>query len=202
MLLDLFSQELPKNILPFDGETLYCGIVLSVEEQKFYYNAFLKNIDWKNDEAIIFGKRIITKRKVAWYGLEEFTYTYSKITKTAQLFTKELLQLKAIVEKESGETYNSCLLNLYHSGEEGMAYHSDGEKMLKKNGAIASLSLGVTRKFSFKHKDSKQRIDINLENGSLLVMKGETQTNWLHRLPPTKKIKIPRINLTFRTIDL
>jgi alkylated DNA repair dioxygenase AlkB len=202
MLLDLFSQELPKNILPFDGETLYCGIVLSVEEQKFYYNAFLKNIDWKNDEAIIFGKRIITKRKVAWYGLEEFTYTYSKITKTAQLFTKELLQLKAIVEKESGETYNSCLLNLYHSGEEGMAYHSDGEKMLKKNGAIASLSLGVTRKFSFKHKDSKQRIDINLENGSLLVMKGETQTNWLHRLPPTKKIKTPRINLTFRTIDL
>ena len=202
MLLDLFSQELPKNILPFDGETLYYGIVLSVEEQKFYYNAFLKNIDWKNDEAIIFGKRIITKRKVAWYGLEEFTYTYSKITKTAQLFTKELLQLKAIVEKESGVTYNSCLLNLYHSGEEGMAYHSDGEKMLKKNGAIASLSLGVTRKFSFKHKDSKQRIDINLENGSLLVMKGETQTNWLHRLPPTKKIKTPRINLTFRTIDL
>jgi alkylated DNA repair dioxygenase AlkB len=200
MLLDLFSQELPKNILPFDGETLYYGIVLSVEEQKFYYNAFLKNIDWKNDEAIIFGKRIITKRKVAWYGLEEFTYTYSKITKTAQLFTKELLQLKAIVEKESGETYNSCLLNLYHSGEEGMAYHSDGEKMLKKNGAIASVSLGADRKFSFKHKENKQRIDTVLENGSLLVMKENTQDYWLHTLPTTKKVTTPRINLTFRTI--
>jgi alkylated DNA repair dioxygenase AlkB len=83
-----------------------------------------------------------------------------------------------------------------------MAYHSDGEKMLKKNGAIASLSLGANRKFSFKHKDSKQRVDINLENGSLLVMKGKTQTHWLHRLPPTKKVNTPRINLTFRTIEL
>lgn len=200
MLLDLFSQELPKNILPLDGEALYYGIILSKEEQIFYFRVLLETIDWKNDEAIIFGKRIVTKRKVAWYGLEEFSYTYSKITKTAKIFTEELLQLKDIVEKESGETYNSCLLNLYHSGEEGMAYHADGEKMLKKNGAIASISLGVDRKFSFKHKETKQRVDITLEKGSLLVMKRETQTNWLHRLPPTKKVKTPRINLTFRTV--
>ena len=83
-----------------------------------------------------------------------------------------------------------------------MGYHADGEKMLKKNGAIASLSLGVTRKFSFKHKESKQRIDVLLENGSLLVMKEGTQTNWLHRLPPTTKVSTPRINLTFRTVEL
>ena len=200
--MDLFSQDLPKNILPFDGETLYHGIILNTSQQELFFKKLLETIDWKNDEAIIFGKRIITKRKVAWYGLKEYSYTYSKITKKAHLFTKELLELKAIVEKESGETYNSCLLNLYHSGEEGMAYHSDGEKMLKKNGAIASLSLGANRKFSFKHKDSKQRVDINLENGSLLVMKGKTQTHWLHRLPPTKKVNTPRINLTFRTIEL
>ena len=159
--MDLFSQDLPKNILPFDGETLYHGIILNTSQQELFFKKLLETIDWKNDEAIIFGKRIITKRKVAWYGLKEYSYTYSKITKKAHLFTKELLELKAIVEKESGETYNSCLLNLYHSGEEGMAYHSDGEKMLKKNGAIASLSLGANRKFSFKHKDSKQRVDIN-----------------------------------------
>ena len=200
--MDLFSNSMVTNILPYDGITNYHGIILDTSQQEYYYKKFLDTIDWNRDEAIIFGKRIITKRKVAWYGLEEFSYTYSKITKTAKLFTKELLDLKAIVEKESGETYNSCLLNLYHSGEEGMGYHSDGEKMLEKNGAIASLSLGATRKFSFKHKDSKQRIDINLENGSLLVMKGETQTHWLHRLPPTKKVKTPRINLTFRTIEL
>ena len=200
--MDLFSTDKITNILPFDGTTNYHGKVLSNLQCDFYYHKFLENIKWKNDEAIIFGKLIITKRKVAWYGESEFSYTYSKVTKKANLWTKELLALKKIIEKESGETYNSCLLNLYHSGEEGMAWHSDGEKMLKKNGAIASVSLGAERKFSFKHKDTKQKIDIILERGSLLVMKEGTQTNWLHRLPPTKKVSSPRINLTFRTIKL
>ena len=200
--MDLFSSEKIKNVLPFDGITNYHGIILDQDQCAFFYQKLIDTIQFKNDEAIIFGKKIITKRKVAWYGSAAFSYTYSKITKTAILFTKELLALKAIVEKESGETYNSCLLNLYHSGEEGMGYHSDGEKMLKKNGAIASLSLGVARKFSFKHKENKQRIDLILENGSLLVMKEATQTNWLHRLPPTKKVNVPRINLTFRTVEL
>ena len=200
--MDLFSSEKIKNVLPFDGITNYHGIILDQEQCAFFYQKLIDTIQFKNDEAIIFGKKIITKRKVAWYGSAAFSYTYSKITKTAILFTKELLALKEIVEKESGETYNSCLLNLYHSGEEGMGYHSDGEKMLKKNGAIASLSLGVARKFSFKHRENKQRIDLILENGSLLVMKEATQTNWLHRLPPTKKVNVPRINLTFRTVEL
>ncbi|WP_438976725.1 alpha-ketoglutarate-dependent dioxygenase AlkB family protein [Polaribacter sp.] len=200
--MDLFSSEKIQNILPFNGITNYHGKILNKTQRDFYYNSLLENINWKNDEAIIFGKLIVTKRKVAWYGDSEYDYTYSRITKKANLWTKELLALKEIVEKESNETYNSCLLNLYHSGEEGMAYHSDGEKMLKKNGAIASLSLGAERKFSFKHKKNKQRIDVFLENGSLLVMKEGTQTNWLHRLPPTKKVNSPRINLTFRTIEL
>ena len=200
--MDLFSSEKTVNILPFDGVTNYHGIILSKGQCDFYYQELLHKINWKNDEAIIFGKRITTKRKVAWYGESEYSYTYSKVTKTANLWIKELLDLKEIVEQESKETYNSCLLNLYHSGEEGMAYHSDGEKMLKKNGAIASLSLGAERKFSFKHKHNKQRIDIILERGSLLVMKEDTQTNWLHRLPPTKKVNSPRINLTFRKIEL
>ncbi|WP_296637431.1 alpha-ketoglutarate-dependent dioxygenase AlkB [Polaribacter sp.] len=200
--MDLFSSEKIKNILPFDGVTNYHGVVLNNEQCNFYYNELMQKINWKNDEAIIFGKRIITKRKVAWYGESEYSYTYSKVTKKANLWIPELLELKALVEKESNEAYNSCLLNLYSSGEEGMGYHSDGEKMMKKEGAIASLSLGAERKFSFKHKENKQRIDVHLERGSLLVMKGTTQTNWLHRLPPTKKVNSPRINLTFRTIEL
>lgn len=200
--MDLFSSDNITNILPFDGVTNYHGVILDKEKADFYYQQLLEHINWKNDEAIIFGKKIITKRKVAWYGESEYSYTYSKVTKTANIFTKELLELKEIIEKESGETYNSCLLNMYHSGDEGMAYHSDGEKMLKKNGAIASLSLGAERKFSFKHKESKQRIDVILERGSLLVMKKDTQSNWQHRLPPTKKVNSPRINLTFRTVEI
>ncbi|HAI79839.1 MAG TPA: alpha-ketoglutarate-dependent dioxygenase AlkB, partial [Chryseobacterium sp.] len=99
------------------------------------------------------------------------------------------------------EKFNSCLLNLYHNGDEGMAYHSDAEKDLKKNGAIASLSLGAERKFSFKHKVTGEKVELVLEHGSLLVMRDETQSYWLHRLPPTKRVTAPRVNLTFRTIQ-
>lgn len=200
--MDLFNTSSIRNILPCDGIANYHGKVLNDTLSRYYFQLLLENIAWKNDEAIIFGKHIVTKRKVAWYGDKAFMYEYSNISKQALIWSEELLFLKTIVEKESNETYNSCLLNLYHSGDEGMAWHSDGEKTLKKNGAIASLTLGAERKFSFKHKTSKEKIDILLERGSLLVMKGTTQTNWLHRLPPTKKVHTPRINLTFRTIVL
>jgi alkylated DNA repair dioxygenase AlkB len=200
--MDLFNQDSKQNILPYDGITEYYGKILSEKQCHDYYHSLLNDIQWKQDEAIIFGKLIKTKRKVAWYGNQPFNYTYSNTTKQALAWTDELLALKEIIEKKSGVTYNSCLLNLYHSGEEGMAWHSDGEKMLKKNGEIASLTLGAERKFSFKHKNTKQRVDIVLERGSLLVMRDTTQTHWLHRLPPTKKVQSPRINLTFRTIVL
>ncbi len=201
--MDLFSQftDFPHNLLPKDGTVNYYGLVLSSVKAEAYYNTLLDSIEWKNDEAIIFGKQIFTKRKVAWYAKKPFEYSYSNSTKTALLFTKELLELKELVEKKTNETYNSCLLNLYHDGSEGMAWHSDGEKDLKVHGAIASLSLGAERKFGFKHKATKETVYKVLEHGSLLVMKDETQTHWLHRLPPTKKIHRPRINLTFRTID-
>lgn len=189
-----------KNLLPNDGSVNYYGKLLNVEEATDYYNKLLKNIVWKNDVAIMFGKRIETKRKVAWHGEKPFNYTYSNNTKLALPWTKELIELKKIIEHKTDETFNSCLLNLYHDGSEGMAWHSDGEKDLKKDGAIASLSFGAERKFAFKHKKTKEVVSLVLENGSLLIMKDETQTHWLHRLPPTKKIFTPRVNLTFRTI--
>ena len=188
------------NLLPQDGTVNYYGKIFNQDQISFFYERLLESISWKNDEAIIFGKKIITKRKVAWYGEENFSYTYSKTTKQALPWTKELLELKEIIEEKTGEEFNSCLLNLYHNGSEGMAYHSDAEKDLKKNGAIASVSFGAQRKFSFKHKVTKERVDLILENGSLLVMKDQTQNFWLHMLPPTTKVLTPRINLTFRFI--
>ena len=195
-----FPADPSVNLLPGDGIVHYYGKLMSSEETAAMAEALLNRIEWRNDEAVIYGKRIITKRKVAWYGEEPFSYTYSNTTKTALPWTPELLALKNLAEKHSGETYNSCLLNLYHDGSEGMAWHSDGEKDLRKNGAIGSLSFGAERKFCFKHKQTGEKIDVFLEAGSLLVMKGETQTHWLHRLPPSTKIHQPRINLTFRTI--
>ncbi|WP_340158593.1 alpha-ketoglutarate-dependent dioxygenase AlkB [uncultured Maribacter sp.] len=200
--MKLFDIEVDhmKNLLPRDGTVHYFGKILNEEDAIHYLNVLLNKIKWKNDEAIIFGKKIITKRKVAWYGEKPYQYTYSKTTKLALPWTTELLELKSKVEQESGETFNSCLLNLYHDGSEGMAWHSDGEKDLKKNGAIASVSFGSERKFAFKHKETKEKVELVLEHGSLLIMKDATQTHWLHRLPPTTKSKTPRVNLTFRTI--
>lgn len=189
-----------KNWLPQDGTVNYYGKLFNQKEADYYFDTLMSTIEWRNDEAIIFGKRIITKRKVAWYGEKSFEYTYSNTTKYALPWTKELLELKNIIEKETGETFNSCLLNLYHNGEEGMAWHSDGETDLKKNGAIGSLSFGAERKFAFKHKQTNEKIELILEHGSLLIMKDTTQTNWLHRLPPIKKVTTPRVNLTFRTV--
>jgi alkylated DNA repair dioxygenase AlkB len=178
----------------------YYGHLFNQEDANNYFEKLLNTIEWRNDELVIFGKKIITKRKVAWYGEKPFEYTYSNTTKYALPWTKELLELKTAIEKETGETFNSCLLNLYHNGDEGMAWHSDGGTELKKDGAIASLSFGAERKFAFKHKQTNQKVELTLEHGSLLIMKDTTQSHWLHRLPPTKKIKTPRINLTFRTI--
>ncbi|WP_344672906.1 alpha-ketoglutarate-dependent dioxygenase AlkB family protein [Sphingobacterium kyonggiense] len=197
--MKLFNEADPqRNYLPYDGTVNYYGVI--TDKQDYFYDVLLKKVAWKPDQAIIFGKHLETKRKVAWYGDKQFEYSYSGIQKVAMPWIEELLELKEMVESVSGDSYNSCLLNLYHDGSEGMAWHSDGEKDLKKNGAIASLTFGAERKFSFKHKQSKERIDMLLENGSLLVMKDTTQSHWMHRLPPTKQLHGPRINLTFRTI--
>lgn len=200
--MDLFGNEiLPEtNLLPKDGTVNYYGKILPYSEASRYFDALFETIEWKNDEAVIFGKHFITKRKVAWYGDDGYSYTYSNTTKRALPWTAELLALKQLVEHYTNRKFNSCLLNLYHTGEEGMAWHSDDEKSLGRNTTIGSLSFGAERKFAFRHKLSKETIALQLEHGSLLVMKDETQTNWLHRLPPTKKIGKPRINLTFRTI--
>ncbi len=198
--MDLFNTNSIQNILPFEGEVLNYGIVLSRNECNQYLNTFLAANFWKPDELIIFGKHIVTNRKVAWFGDTDYKYSYSSSIKHALPWTSELIVLKKLVEEKTGEVFNSCLLNLYHNGNEGMGWHQDNEKELGKNPAIASLSLGATRKFSFKHIESKQNVAVILETGSLLLMKGETQNKWRHSLPKSKKVLKPRINLTFRYI--
>ncbi|MCX2838216.1 alpha-ketoglutarate-dependent dioxygenase AlkB [Salinimicrobium sp. MT39] len=190
----------PPNILPSDGKSYYFGKILNESEEQRFFNNLLDEVAWQHDEVMIFGKKIVTARKTAWYGDREFEYTYSKMTKKAKLWIPELLELRKRVEEVTGLEFNSCLLNLYHSGEEGMSWHSDAEAELGKQPAIASVSLGVERRFVFKHKTSAEKIELQLEPGSLLLMTGDTQKNWLHSLPKSKRIKEPRINLTFRNI--
>jgi alkylated DNA repair dioxygenase AlkB len=189
-----------RNLLPHDGLALYQRSLFESYDADRLLKGLIENVEWRHDEVVMFGKRIVTKRKVAWYGDLDYAYTYSKSTKRALPWIPELLEIKSAVERSSGHSYNSCLLNLYHSGEEGMAWHSDDEKELLEDGAIASISFGCSRKFVFMHKVTKEQISVVLEHGSLLMMLGKTQKYWVHKLPTTKRITEPRVNLTFRTI--
>lgn len=187
-----------ENLLPFDGQVDYYGTVMAEDAAARYMEILMRDIEWRNDEAVIFGRHILTKRKVAWYGDGRYGYKYSGIVREALPWTRELLELKGITERLTGVLYNSCLLNLYHDGDEGMAWHSDDEKELSPGGAIASLSFGAERRFLFRHKETKRIVETVLAAGSLLVMRGATQHRWVHSLPKMKRVIRPRVNLTFR----
>jgi alkylated DNA repair dioxygenase AlkB len=196
--LDFGEEPLPRNILPQDGEAVDHGVVFSAEEADRYWKTFLAEIPWRHDEAKMFGKHIVTARKVAWYGDRNYDYTYSGRTRTALIWTPELREIKEVVEGLSGASYNSCLLNLYEDGSQGMGWHHDDEKGLGRNSNIASVSFGAARRFDFRHNRTLGKVSVLLEHGSLLVMRGTTQSFWQHQIPKSLKVTEPRINLTFR----
>jgi len=186
------------NFINQDGQAHYFGKIINAEQNDKYFNELLNKIEWTSEKLVMFGKEITTKRKVAFYRDSLMSYTYSNKTKQALTWTPLLMEIKQLVSSYTGSNYNACLLNLYHDGEEGMGWHSDDEKEIIPNSSIASLSLGAERKFSIKHKVTKETHSILLENRSLLEMLGSFQKHWLHSMPKSKKIVAPRINLTFR----
>lgn len=155
-------------------------------------------IKWKQNKLKIYGKEVLSPRLTAWYG--DKTYTYSGITNIPNAWTNTLLKLKALVEHKASCEFNSVLLGLYRDGNDSIAWHSDDEKELGKNPIIASLSFGAERTFHLKHKSRDVKTTIKLTDGSLLVMAGGTQENYLHQIPKEVGIKMARINLTFRNI--
>ncbi len=188
------------NLLPKDGSATYFPGIFNPERCAALYDALNKTIDWREDQLVMFGRLIITKRKVAWIGDAGCSYTYSGVQKFPQAWTTELLEIKHQVETLANVRFNSCLLNLYHDGNEGMGWHSDDEKELDPLAPIASVSFGGVRKFAFKHRQDKTNISLFLENGSVLLMQSPTQEFWQHSLTKTKRTVGPRINLTFRAI--
>jgi len=177
----------------------YFGLLFDKREAERYFTELIQTTPWQQDEVVLFGQKRVLSRKVAWMGDGGFTYSYSGTSKTASPWTTPLMTIKERVEQQCAHRFNSCLLNLYHDGSEGMGWHSDDERTLGRNPVIASVSFGAERIFKLKHRASKEVVSVLLENGSLLVMKGETQHHWVHAMPKTKKIHTPRINLTFRS---
>lgn len=206
--MDLFSQEEEKKEKIFeifslkDGEILFMKNFLTSTEAKKYFDILQTTINWKQEEIKYYGKIYPVPRKTAWYGYEGFDYFYSGINCNPAPWTKELLDLKKEIEKLiPTEDFNSVLLNMYRDGNDKVSWHADDEKELGTNPTIASLSIGETRRFDLKHKDNPDLLyKFELTPGSLIIMKGALQHNWLHQIPVQKKVTKPRINLTFRTI--
>lgn len=202
--MDLFSQE-NKEVEVFkvlDGEILFIRNFLTPSEAKKNYEALLENIKWKQEQISFYGKTYPIPRKTAWYGNEGLNYSYSGIKCFPETWTEELLKIKVAIEKFTPpEDFTSVLLNLYNDGNDKMGWHADDEKELGINPTIASVSLGETRRFDIKHKQNKDlHFKFELTSGSLLIMRGALQHHWVHQIPTQKKVKNPRINLTFRTI--
>lgn len=198
MTLDLFAPQPKTNLLPYDGDVEDYGCLISTAEAEQYFQYFLKHLAWRHDEARLYGKHFITPRQVAWYGDNHYRYAYSGIMRDSLPWDPQLLILKQQIEQTLAERFNSCLANLYQEGTQGMAWHSDGDMSLAKQTTIASLSLGATRKFCFRHLRTKEKIEMQLQSGQLIVMRGETQQHWQHAIMKSQKVIHPRINLTFR----
>lgn len=188
------------NLLPKEGCAYYFHDIFDEVTSDKLFRSLLNTLTWEHDQLLMFGRRVTTQRKVAWVADGDHSYTYSGATKTPQIWTSELLQIKERAEVLGNWKFNSCLLNLYHNGNEGMGWHSDDEPELDQDAPIVSISFGGVRKFGFRNKQDKTSISFSLGNGSALVMNSPTQEYWKHSLLKTKQSVGPRINLTFRSI--
>lgn len=199
MQRDLFLPEPHRlNLLPMDGELNDFAIAFSPREADTILRRLLEDVPWQADTALVNGQLIQSARHVAWYADGRFRYTHSGLLREALPWDMPILkQIMSRVERVTGATFNSCVLNLYHDGSQGMGWHSDREA-LGAHSLIASVSVGATRKFALKHKASGAKRDMLLEHGQLIVMQGATQLHWLHALMRTTKTVGPRISLTFR----
>ena len=198
--MHLFSDEKRIWQLP-NAEIIYIPKFFDLEKSNLYFETLLASIAWQQDDITVFGKTYRQPRLTALYSSINRSYTYSNIQMFPKSLTDALIEMMKEVNQFCEHEFNSILLNQYRDGTDSNGWHSDNEKELGVNPVIASLSLGEARYFHFKHKTKKnEKHKLLLEHGSLLIMKGATQHNWQHQLPKSKKIKEPRINLTFRII--
>ena len=202
-MTDLFAPKPTDNLLPYDGQVNDLGIVIDYPSPLFYN--LLTELPWQEDIVTLFGKTHITTRQIVWMGDSDIDYQYSGHTRQTIPWTDTVFHVKQHVEQQLlilgiDVNFNSCLLNYYPSGEDGMGYHADDERELGEQPVIASLSLGATRKFVFKHKKTQDKVELYLESGQLIVMHGDTQSFWKHSITKTKKVATGRISLTFRQI--
>lgn len=183
-----------------NGEYIYVSSFLDITKSNNYLQKLTNEIDWKQEEIRMYGKIIKLPRLTAWYGDNDKPYSFSGITLNPNPWTTELMEIKKTIESKCNVVFNSVLLNLYRNGNDSISWHTDAEKELGENPVIASVNLGAIRTFQLRHQTTKQKIELKLKHGSLLIMQGELQHYWQHQVPKTSKDVDQRINLTFRII--
>jgi alkylated DNA repair dioxygenase AlkB len=162
------------------------------------FSELCQTIPWKARELSIAGRRVMQPRLTSWHADDGVTYTYSGRTHHPQPWTPLLTTLRVAVEGLSGAKFNSVLLNLYSDERSSIGYHSDDEPELGERPVIASLSLGAEREFRFKSRRGEGLVKVPLTHGSVLIMRGDTQRNWVHGIEKSRRPCGKRINLTFR----
>ena len=200
-MTDLFAPAPTDNLLPYDGKVNDLGVI--IDDATALYNTLLNELPWQSDIVTLFGKTHITTRQIVWMGDTDADYQYSGHVRQTVPWSDIVFHVKQKIEQALAEVgvttnFNTCLLNYYPSGADGMGYHADDEKELGHQPVIASLSLGATRKFVFKHKKTQDKVELYLESGQLVVMHGDTQNFWKHTITKTKTVDAGRISLTFR----
>jgi alkylated DNA repair dioxygenase AlkB len=198
----LFPDDLsPRHILLKNGELEYHPQFFPRPEADSLLQQLLTDIDWKQESMIMYGKKVLFPRLMAWHGDAGSTYAFSGTTYSPQPWTPSLLEIKQRIEPVAGVSFNSVLLNLYRNGKDAMGWHADDEPELGTNPVIASVNLGASRRFMLRYKTGHRlKYELELEHGSLLIMKGTLQHYWQHQVPKTARPLPSRINLTFRVI--
>ncbi len=184
-----------------NGEYIYFPNFFTKSESDRYLKILQNDILWKQESMNMYGKKVDFPRLTAWYGDNDKPYSFSGITLRPHSWTKELLEIKNKIEPITKTQFNSVLLNKYRNGNDSISWHTDAEKELGVNPIIGSVNFGATRKFQLRHIETKEKIEIELTHGSLLIMQGELQHFWQHQVPKTTQKVNERINLTFRVIE-
>jgi len=197
--MDLFDT--PGALLPIpidDGAlALLAQLPLALSNAEVFERLLIET-PWREESVVVYGKRHLQPRLTAWYG--DASYTYSGLRLEPLRWTALLLEIRAAVEAACGQRFNSVLLNRYRNERDSMGMHSDDEAELGNDPVIASLSYGATRTFILRHKRDKRTVRLPLEDGSLLLMSGQLQSNWLHGINKSTRPLGERLNLTFRYI--
>lgn len=205
LVSDKPAQRKRRDLLPnidafFDGELQHYPDFLTAQTAQRMFQRLRSQVSWQSERIKVYGQWHQIPRLQAWYGDSQSSYSYSGKTLQPQPLTEELEALKKACSKIAKIEFNSVLANLYRNGDDSMGLHSDDEPELGYQPVIASVTLGATRRFDLLHKKHPCKLQLFLQSGSLLIMKGDTQKYWQHGIARTKQPVGERINLTFRRV--